>query len=215
MKIFSPVAWTRDFDHIMHTLTLGFPKSKLDAWEYIFTRQHYLKRGTSLFKFVLLYITIPKSNYGFVSVYTQSVCISIVASLRQLVSYCIQLLTRNCWMNYMDYTNSVTCLFNDMRYILCYNNNIPCNEYMSVWSMFTSISVYKHWPDTREFITQTVELWNKWIRLSCYNTRVYNTCPLYTHVTPILQCIVVYVIYSGVSGQSSHTIGYFNVGTLC
>jgi len=23
--------------------------------------------------------------------------------------------------------------------------------------------VYKHWPDTCEFITQTVELWNRWI----------------------------------------------------
>jgi len=27
--------------------------------------------------------------------------------------------------------------------------------------------VYEHWPEpeTREFITQTVELWNRWIRL--------------------------------------------------
>ena len=32
--------------------------------------------------------------------------------------------------------------------------------------------VYKHWPDTREFITQTVELRNRWIRLSCYYNRV-------------------------------------------
>jgi len=30
--------------------------------------------------------------------------------------------------------------------------------------------VNKHWPDSREFITRTVELWNRWIRLSCnYN----------------------------------------------
>ena len=28
--------------------------------------------------------------------------------------------------------------------------------------------VYKHWPETREFITRTVEFWNRWIRLSCY-----------------------------------------------
>jgi len=34
------------------------------------------------------------------------------------------------------------------------------------------IIVYKHWPDTHEFITQTVELWNRWIRLSCYYNRV-------------------------------------------
>jgi len=32
--------------------------------------------------------------------------------------------------------------------------------------------VYKHWPDTCEFITQTIELWNRWIRLSCYYNRV-------------------------------------------
>jgi len=32
--------------------------------------------------------------------------------------------------------------------------------------------VYKHWPDTQEFITRTVELWNSWIWLSCYYNRV-------------------------------------------
>ena len=47
--------------------------------------------------------------------------------------------------------------------------------------------VYKHWPDTCEFITQTImnseiDVWD----LSCYCNRVYNTRPVYTHVTPIL-----------------------------
>ena len=32
--------------------------------------------------------------------------------------------------------------------------------------------VYKHWPETFEFITQAVELWNRWIRLSCYYKKV-------------------------------------------
>jgi len=32
----------------------------------------------------------------------------------------------------------------------------------------TTAIVYKHWPDTREFITRTVDLWKRWIRLSCY-----------------------------------------------
>jgi len=32
--------------------------------------------------------------------------------------------------------------------------------------------VYKHWPGTHEFIILTVELWNTWIRLSCYYNRV-------------------------------------------
>jgi len=27
--------------------------------------------------------------------------------------------------------------------------------------------MYKHLPDTHEFITQTVELWNRWVRSSC------------------------------------------------
>jgi len=26
----------------------------------------------------------------------------------------------------------------------------------------------EHWQYTREFITRTVELWNGWIRVSCY-----------------------------------------------
>jgi len=34
------------------------------------------------------------------------------------------------------------------------------------------VIVYKHWTDTHEFITRTVELWNRWIRLSCYYNRV-------------------------------------------
>jgi len=32
--------------------------------------------------------------------------------------------------------------------------------------------VYKHWPETRVFITRTIELWNRWIRPSCYYNRV-------------------------------------------
>jgi len=30
----------------------------------------------------------------------------------------------------------------------------------------------EHWPEIREFITQIIELWNKWIRLSCFYNRV-------------------------------------------
>jgi len=32
--------------------------------------------------------------------------------------------------------------------------------------------VFEYWPETREFITRTFELWNRWIRLSCYYNRV-------------------------------------------
>jgi len=32
--------------------------------------------------------------------------------------------------------------------------------------------VCEHWPATCEFITQTIKLWNRWIRMSCYYNRV-------------------------------------------
>jgi len=32
--------------------------------------------------------------------------------------------------------------------------------------------VCEHWSDTREYITRSAKLWNKWIRLSCYYSRV-------------------------------------------
>jgi len=55
------------------------------------------------------------------------------------------------------------------------------------WFKHTNMPiVYKHWPDIREFTSWTVELWNRWIRLSCHDNRLYNTCPLHTHVTPIV-----------------------------
>jgi len=40
----------------------------------------------------------------------------------------------------------------------------------------------EHWPDTCEYITGSVELCNRWLRLPSYYNRVFNSCPLYTHV---------------------------------
>ena len=57
------------------------------------------------------------------------------------------------------------------------------------------IIVDEHWPETRAFITRTIELSNRWIGLSCYYNIVWNTCPLYTHVTPILQCIGPFILF--------------------
>jgi len=38
---------------------------------------------------------------------------------------------------------------------------------------FSGEIVNKHWPEICEFITQTIELYNRWIiRLSCYYKRV-------------------------------------------
>ena len=75
-------------------------------------------------------------------------------------------------------------------------------------------SVYSHWPDTREFFTQTVELWNRWIRLSCYNTTEYRTRVHCIHLYHLFGHALVHVIYSGVSDQCSHTMHvYINVST--
>ena len=67
--------------------------------------------------------------------------------------------------------------------------------------------VYKHWPDTREFITQSGELWNRWIKLDC---RViiteYRICVHCIHMYHLFCNALVHVIYSGVSGPCSHTI---------
>jgi len=50
-------------------------------------------------------------------------------------------------------------------------------KYTSLMKVMSTIEpticiVYKHWPAVRQFITRTVELWNRWIRLSCYCHRV-------------------------------------------
>jgi len=52
--------------------------------------------------------------------------------------------------------------------------------------ILTTLPIVKHsskivwelWSDTREFITRSVELWTRWIRLSCYYSRVYILCSL-------------------------------------
>ena len=71
---------------------------------------------------------------------------------------------------------------------------------VKVFSLFRDLCcmsiVYKSWPETREFITRTVELWNGHVITTEYWTRVH--------------CIHIFwnalLIYSGVSSQCSHTI---------
>jgi len=46
------------------------------------------------------------------------------------------------------------------------------------WPLMYVCIVYEHWPETRGFITRTIELWYRWIRLLCYYKRVYHTCSL-------------------------------------
>ena len=61
---------------------------------------------------------------------------------------------------------------------------------MWIW-YFGIIIAREHWPDTCEFITQTVELCKRWIRLLCYYNRVYTSCPLLTQFYS-LQLISIY-----------------------
>ena len=51
-----------------------------------------------------------------------------------------------------------------------------------------SAIVYKHWSVTREFIKRTVELWKRWIRLSCY----YNKN---RHVSIVYKCNTYFVMH--------------------
>ena len=74
------------------------------------------------------------------------------------------------------FQNMVSCkrVYRELR-MLCQfkhdNVSVITADETNSWIYFLP-SVYKHWTDTREFITWTVELWNRWIRLSCYYNRV-------------------------------------------
>ena len=47
-------------------------------------------------------------------------------------------------------------------------------KFVEWWHLLPKLTVivYEHWPETGEFVTQTIELWNMWITLSCYYNRV-------------------------------------------
>ena len=63
---------------------------------------------------------------------------------------------------------------------------------MCIFFIFNTLMhgiVDEHWPETHEFITWTVELWNRWIRLSCYYNRVHMSI-VYTCITYIGPCYV-------------------------
>jgi len=52
--------------------------------------------------------------------------------------------------------------------------------------------VYKHWPDTCEFIRRTDELWNRWIRLSCYCMLLQQSIE---HVSIVYTCSTSFVTH--------------------
>ena len=54
-----------------------------------------------------------------------------------------------------------------------------------------------------------------WIRLSCYYNRVKNTCPLYSHVSPILQCIGPCNLLESVWSMFVYNISVSNLYILC
>jgi len=49
---------------------------------------------------------------------------------------------------------------------------------MDTFQIIISCILLEHWTDAPEFITRTVESWNRWIRLESYYNRASNTCQL-------------------------------------
>ena len=64
-----------------------------------------------------------------------------------------------CWLNWCLLSLSITLTY---QLYCCF----------STFGLIYKRIISEHWPETREFITRTVELWNRWIRLSCYYNRV-------------------------------------------
>jgi len=86
------------------------------------------------------------------------------------------------------------CVTSRVQYLCSLVLSVPGYK----WNMHRLIVLYKNIDQKLvKIITQTFELWNRWIRLSCYYNRVKNTCPLYTHVSPILQCVGPYDLFCG------------------
>ena len=74
-------------------------------------------------------------------------------------------------------------------------------------NIFHNKIAWKHWPDTCEFITQTVELWNRWIRLvMLLQQSIEHVSIVYTCNLPLFCNALVHVIYFWVSGQCSHAM---------
>jgi len=62
------------------------------------------------------------------------------------------------------------------KYVIARLKQIPIIAaiYLTVSNYFSlEVSIaWEHWPDTSEFITLSAEFWKRWIRLSCYCSRV-------------------------------------------
>ena len=69
------------------------------------------------------------------------------------------------WLYFLCTALSLTAIYLQTKF------NI--NHFCSLWPRpdifwLTSSIAWGHWPAIHEFITQTAELWYRWIRLSCY-----------------------------------------------
>ena len=67
-----------------------------------------------------------------------------------------------------------------IRFIMIYRDDTKAPAVFVYRTILIPTIIYKHWPDTREFITRTVELWNRWIKLSCYYNSIYLVSIVYT-----------------------------------
>ena len=102
-------------------------------------------------------------------------------------------------------TSSNFCSSQSSILSVIHKSNILHIVYCSFHYNLQGTIASEHWPDNRKFITQPAEFWNMWITLSWYYNRVYISCPLNTHVTPICNALV-HVSNSVVSGQYSYTL---------
>ena len=80
----------------------------------------------------------------------------------------------DCWYYYFYYWYSHSCYSDGWQYYLIYYCPDPLPVKQTSNKIVQCLLYTRHWPDTREFITRTVELWNRWIRLLCYYNRVYS-----------------------------------------
>ena len=99
---------------------------------------------------------------------TRYINVSLKSSVRSVVVL---------FTTYVHYSTSLVFFRKDVdnNCLKSFLLNYDCiyNEPTRVNVVFpTRPIIYEHWPETREFTTRTIELWNRSIRLSCYYKRV-------------------------------------------
>ena len=109
------------------------------------------------------------------------------------------------YTNYIEIWNTPSCIYTyTYTYTYTYMKLKLRNMYM-----------YCRWTLTRNaFITQTIELWNRWIYKTVMLLQQYRTCVHCIHMYHLFCNALVHVIYSVVSGQYSYTIDLVHINSI-